>query len=145
MRLGTQRAMQKINEALASGDPELRIEAAAALATRKDAQAVPTLLRALDAEKDDEVQKSILAALGRQGTPEALKRLVSAAAAERGLFRRKSTVMRVAAVHALTEARSPEALETLKQLQADKESDVANAATFGLRRLTRGDGKVNEP
>jgi HEAT repeat protein len=145
MRLGTHRAMQKITEALASPDHELRIEAAAALANRSDAHAVPTLLKALDAERDEDVQKHLMLALGRHATADALKRLITAAAAERGFFKRKSTTFRVAAVQGLAEARTPEALDALRSLQDDKESEVSNAATFNLRRISRGDGKTSEP
>jgi HEAT repeat protein len=145
MRLGTQRAMQKISEALVSQEPELRIEAAAALANRTDAQAVPTLLKALDAERDEDVQRHLMLALGRHGTPEALKRLITAAAAERGIFKRKSTAFRVASVQGLAESTAPEAREALRALLGDKEPEVSNAAMFSLRRISRGDTRATEP
>lgn len=146
MRLGTTRAMQTIQEALASTVPQMRMEAAAALASRKDAQTVPTLLRALDAERDEEVQAALMLALGRVGTPEALQRLSAAAAAERSLFKRKMPSYRMAAVHGLAESRAPDALEALRALQEDKDAEVRNAATFGLRRISRVDNpRVSEP
>ncbi|HEX9483474.1 MAG TPA: HEAT repeat domain-containing protein [Gemmatimonadaceae bacterium] len=146
MRLGTTRAMQTIQEALASTMPQVRMEAAAALGSRKDAQAVPTLLRALDAERDEEVQAALMLALGRLGTPEALQRLSMAASAERSLFKRKTPTYRMAAVHGLVESRAPDALDALRALQEDKDSEVRNAATFGLRRISRADNpRINEP
>jgi HEAT repeat protein len=84
-------------------------------------------------------------ALGRHGTPEALKRLITAAAAERGIFKRKSTAFRVASVQGLAESTAPEAREALRALLGDKEPEVSNAAMFSLRRISRGDTRATEP
>ena len=137
MRLGTARAMQAIQDALKDGAPAMRMQAAAALLTRKDLKTASVLVRALEDEKDDEVQAAFLLALGKLATPDAVQRLVKAAEAERGLFKKKSTAFRVAAVQGLAEARTPDALETLKALQADKDDDVKNAVTFALLRIAK--------
>jgi hypothetical protein len=55
MRLGTTRAMNAIQEALKDGAPAMRMQAAAALVTRKDVKTAATLVRALEEEKDEEV------------------------------------------------------------------------------------------
>jgi HEAT repeat protein len=137
MRLGTTRAMQAIQDALKDGAPAMRMQAAAALLTRKDLKTAATLVRALEEEKDDEVQAAFLLALGKLATPDAVQRLVKAAEAERGLFKKKSTAYRVAAVQGLAEARTPEAMDALRSLQADKDDDVKSAVSFALVRIAK--------
>jgi HEAT repeat protein len=137
MRLGTARAMQAIQDALKDGAPAMRMQAAAALVTRNDVKTAATLVRALEEEKDDEVQAAFLLALGKLATPDAVQRLLKAVEPERGLFKKKSTAYRVAAVQGLGEARSAEAVEALKGLQSDKDEEIREAATFALVRIAR--------
>jgi len=137
MRLGTTRAMNAIQEALKDGAPAMRMQAAAALVSRKDVKTAATLVRALDEEKDDEVQAAFLLALGKLATPDAVQRLLKAVEAERGLFKRKSTAFRVAAVQGLADARTPEALEALKGLVSDKDDDVAASARVAVQRIAK--------
>jgi len=137
MRLGTTRAMNAIQEALKDGAPAMRMQAAAALVARKDVKTAATLVRALEEEKDDEVQAAFLLALGKLATPDAVQRLLKAVEAERGLFKKKSTAFRVAAVQGLGEARTPEAIEALKGLASDKDDDVAASAKVALQRIAK--------
>lgn len=137
MRLGTTRAMNAIQEALKDGAPAMRMQAAAALVARKDVKTAATLVRALEEEKDDEVQAAFLLALGKLATPDAVQRLLKATEAERGLFKKKSTAFRVAAVQGLGEARTPEAQEALKALVSDKDDDVAASARAALQRIAK--------
>jgi HEAT repeat protein len=137
MRLGTTRAMQAIQDALKDGAPAMRMQAAAALLTRKDVKTAATLVKALEDEKDDEVQATFLMALGKLATPDAVQRLIKAVEAERGLFRKKSTAFRVAAVQGLAEAKTPDAMDVLKSLQSDKDEDVKSAVTFALLRIAK--------
>ncbi len=138
MRLGTPRALVAIQHALTDPLPQTRMQAAAALVTRKDVRtSVPQLLRALDVEKDEEVQASFLMALGRMGTAEAVQRLANAAEGKRGLFHKTPTLHRIAAVNALAEARTEQALEALRGMQSDKEADVRAAVTLALGRVAR--------
>ena len=145
MRLGSTRAMHAIQEALKDGAPAMRMQAAAALVARKDVKTAATLVRALDDEKDDEVQAAFLLALGKLATPDAVQRVVKAAEAERGLFRKKSTAFRVAAVQGLAEARTPEAVEALKSLHGDKDRDVNAAATHALLRIAQASAPAGAP
>jgi len=145
MRLGTSRAMQAIQDALKDGAPAMRMQAAAALVTRKDVKTAATLVRALEEEKDEEVQVAFLLALGKLGTPDAVQRLLKAVEPERGLFKKKAVGYRVAAVQALGEARSPEASEALKALQSDKDEEVREAATFALVRIARQSAPPIQP
>jgi HEAT repeat protein len=137
MGLGTTRAMNAILEALKDGAPAMRMQAAAALVARKDVKSAAALVRALEDEKDDEVQAAFLLALGKLATLDAVQRLLKAAEAERGLFKKKSTAFRVAAVQGLAEARTPEATEALRALVADKDDDVAASAKVALQRIAR--------
>lgn len=138
MRLGTPHAMDMIQRALTDPVAQTRIQAAAALAARKDMRtSAPHLLRALEGEKDDEVQSAFLMALGRLATPDAVQRLVSAAAPKKGIFDRKTTGHRLSAVSALGEAHTPESLVALRSLASDKDVDVRNAAAFAIARHGR--------
>jgi HEAT repeat protein len=137
MRLGTTRAMQAIQDALKDGAPAMRMQAAAALLTRKDLKTAATLVKALEDEKDDEVQAAFMLALGKLATPDAVQRLIKAVEAERGLFKKKSTAYRVAAVQGLAEAKTPEAMEVLRALQGDRDDDVKSAVTFALLRIAK--------
>ena len=137
MRLGTPRALQAIQDALKDSAPQMRMQAAAALVARKDVRTAATLIRALDDERDDEVQAAFMYALGKLATADAVQRLMRTAEPERGLFKKKPAALRVAAVQGLAEARTPEAVEMLRSLQADKDSDVGEAARFALGRISR--------
>ena len=137
MRLGTARAMQAIQAGLVDRTPEIRSDAALALVMRKDGRTTATLLQALDAEKNDDVQAAFLLSLGKLATPEAVQRLIKGAEVERGLFKRKSSAYRVAAVHGLAEARTMEATDALRALQADKDAEVRDAANRAIARITR--------
>ncbi|MFI5256080.1 MAG: HEAT repeat domain-containing protein, partial [Gemmatimonadales bacterium] len=132
MRLGTPRSMPAIEQALRDGAPQIRMQAAAALAEHRDEANADPLIRALDAEKDDEVKAAFLLALGRLGSPQAVERLIAAAQPERGIFRKKVVGLRVAAVQALAAAGTPQALDALVLLQSDRESDVQQAALQAL-------------
>jgi HEAT repeat protein len=146
MRLGTPRALEMIQRALTDPVPQTRIQAAAALAARKDVRTTaPHLLRALDAEKDDAVQSAFMMALGRLSTPDAVLRLVSAAAPKKGLFDRKTTGYRLSAVTALGEANTPESLAALRSLATDKDADVRVAATFAIARHERPQQSSGRP
>ncbi len=137
MRLGTTRAMQAIQAGLADRTPEIRSDAALALVMRKDGRTTAILLQALDGEKNDAVQAAFLLSLGKLATPEAVQRLIKSAAVERGLFKRRSSAYRVAAVHGLAEARTMEATDALRALQADKDAEVRDAAKRAIARITK--------
>ncbi len=137
MRLGTTRALHAIEEGLKSTNPQMRIDAAGAMASRKDDRAMAALLRALDAEKDEGAHVAMLAALGKIASAEAIGRLLQSAGPDRSMFKKKPTAIRVAATHALAETGSPAGLELLRALQSDKDPDVRAAATGALGRVTR--------
>ena len=137
MRLGTPDALRGIYEAVNDTSPEVRMQVAAAIATRRDGKTAATLIRAIEDEQDGDVQLAMIAALGRVGTPDAVQKLVRMAEAEGRLFRKKATGLRVAAVQALAEARTPAALAALKDLTGDKEREVRETASRALAHAGR--------
>jgi HEAT repeat protein len=124
LRLGTHSAREAVAAAVGDAAPQVRKQAAFAIAAAHDPQTATTLITAIDEETDTDVQLAMLLALGRVGTPEAVQRLIRAAEPERGLFRKKSTAFRVAAVQALAEAKSATAQAALRALASDKEKEV---------------------
>ena len=137
LKLGTPDAVKGVYEAVNDESPEVRMQVAAAIATRKDSRTSATLIRAIDGENDGDVQLAMIAALGKVATPDAVQKLVKLAEAEGRLFRKKDSGMRVAAVMALGEARSPAALNALKELAGDKDRDVRETATRALAQMGR--------
>lgn len=137
LKLGTPNAFKGIYEAVSDSSPEVRMQAAVAMATRKDGRTSATLIRAIEDEGDADVQLAMIAALGRVATPEAVQKLVKMAEPEGRLFRKKATNVRVAAVQALGDAKTPAALTALKELIGDKEKDVRETATRALAHAGR--------
>lgn len=137
LKLGTPDALKGIYEAVSDSSPEVRMQAAAAIATKKDEKTSTTLIRAIEDETDADVQLAMIAALGRVATPDAVQKLVKMAAPEGRLFRKKPTNIRVAAVQALGEAKTPAALTALKELAGDKDREVRDTATRALAHASR--------
>ncbi|OYV70080.1 MAG: hypothetical protein B7Z72_07390 [Gemmatimonadetes bacterium 21-71-4] len=137
MQLGTESGRQAVRSAVRDAAPQVRMQAAFAIAENRDPQTATTLITAMDAEADSDVQLAMLLALGRVGTADAVQRLIRAAEPERGLFRKKSTAFRVAAVQALAEAKSAAAQAALRALASDKEREVRDT----VARLTQQRGR----
>ena len=116
-----------LHDALADSSSQVRMQAAAGLAARKQSKSAATLTRALEGEENLEVQLSIIAALGKIATADAVQKLIKAAEPEGRFFRKKSVAFRVAAVQALGEARTPAALNALQALNKDRDKDVVDA------------------
>jgi HEAT repeat protein len=131
-KMGSRGAVSALRAAMLDASPNVRMQATIAVATRKDPNSTPLFIRALSDEKDPEVQRALLSALGKLGSSEAVKRLISDAEAEKGFFRRKPTPTRVAAVQALAEAGTPDALAALEALTKDRSRAVREAAIKGL-------------
>jgi len=130
LQLGTAAGRKAIEDALADPSSEVRSLAVSAMATADgDARAptAATLLRVLDDEEEPTVQLALLAALGRLGTPAAVERLSQVAEPEGRFFKKKTLEARLAAVQALGEARTADALSALKALESDREREVRDA------------------
>ncbi|MGH7676972.1 MAG: HEAT repeat domain-containing protein, partial [Gemmatimonadaceae bacterium] len=137
LKLGTPNAFKGIYDAVSDTSPEVRMQAAVAIATRKDGRTSATLIRAIEDEADVEVQMAMIAALGRVATPDAVQKLVKMAEPEGRLFRKKAINIRVAAVQALGDAKTVAAVAALKALVEDKERDVRETATRALAHAGR--------
>lgn len=94
-------------------------------------RSVHSLIKALERESDSRVQVALVAALGQLGTAQAVDKLVEIARTERGLLaRQRPTPLRVAAVHAIGQARSPNAQPALQALLRDKSPAIRGAASW---------------
>ena len=135
-RIESSFTLDAVARAVTDASPVVRLEAVSGLAARKGGRAGSMLAKAIDSEHEQEVQYAILGALGRVATPEAVQKLTKAAEAASGLFSsRKNSGLRVAAVHALGEARTPGALTALQRLTNDKDKDVKEAVSRTLLLL----------
>jgi HEAT repeat protein len=138
-KLGTPSAQRDLYHAMRKVSDPVRHVAATAMVTREGDRAVSTLVEALKRGGDEESQKAIVMALGRVATPEAVDALMRAASDGGGLFGRKWSVpVRVAAVQALGEAGTEEALAALRELTHDREKRVRGAAIWAVKA---GSGK----
>ena len=137
LKLGTPEATRKVYEAMGDASPEVRMQVAAAIATKKDHRTSSTLIRAIEEEDDSDVQLAMIAALGRVATAEAVQKLVKMAEPEGRLFKKKDAALRVAAVQALGDARTPAAITALKTLVDDKEREVRETASRALAQSPR--------
>lgn len=137
LRLGTPDATRKVYEAMGDASPEVRMQVAAGIAAKKDHRSSSMLIRAIEEENDSDVQLAMIAALGRLATAEAVQKLVKMAEPEARLFKKKDSAIRVAAVQALGDARTPAAIAALKALVDDKEHDVRNTAARALAQAPR--------
>ena len=137
LKVGTPDAMKGIYEAMYDKSPEVRIQATAAIATKRDGRTSQTLIRAIEDEEDGEVQVAMIAALGKIATSDAVQKLIKIAEPEGRLFRKKTTVFRVAAAQALGEAKTPAALAALRDLTGDKDREVRDTATRALAHVAR--------
>lgn len=132
LRLGTPNALKSIYDAVNDVSPEVRMQAASAIATKRDGRTSSTLIRAIEEEEDSDVQIAMIAALGRVATPDAVQKLLRLAQPDGRLFRKKAINVRVAAVQALGEAKTPAAVTALKELTGDKEKEVRDTANRAL-------------
>jgi HEAT repeat protein len=133
-KLTSPKAVDALRTALRDSSAQVRMQAAAGMGIRKGMRTAATLTKALDDEEDTDVQLAIIGSLGRLATTDAVQRLIKLA--EPGaLFKKKPTAIRVAAVQALGEARTPAAQNALQHLLEDKEKDVKQAV---FRLLMQG-------
>jgi HEAT repeat protein len=126
-------AVKGLAASLEDGAPGVRMRAAAALGNAKTPAAANALIKHLEREEVPEVQHACLASLGKVGSGDAIRFLTKAAQPATGLFKKKATAYRVAAVRALGEARTPAAMGALQNLLHDKEKDVREAVFWAVR------------
>lgn len=126
-------AVKGLAASLEDGAPGVRVRAAAALGASKTPAAANALIKHLEREEVAEVQHACLSSLGKIATGDAIRFLTKAAQPATGLFKKKATAFRVAAVRALGEARTPAAMGALQNLLHDKEKDVREAVFWAVR------------
>jgi len=137
LKLGTTDALKGVYEAVSDKSPEVRLQATAAISTRRDAKTANTLIKAIEDEDDADVQLAMIAALGKVATPDAITKLVKMAEPEGRLFKKKTASLRAAAVQALGEAKTPAALNALKELLDDKDREVRDAASRAMAQAAK--------
>lgn len=126
-------AVKGLSASLEDGAPGVRMRAAAALGASKTPAAANALIKHIEREDVVEVQHACLSSLGKIATGDAIRFLTKAAQPATGLFKKKATAFRVAAVRALGEARTPAAMGALQNLLHDKEKDVREAVFWAVR------------
>jgi HEAT repeat protein len=115
-------------------DPSVGVRAAAAraIAAAGDATATTVLIRRLEQEEDDGVVAELLRAIGRLGSREALE-VLAKHAEPGGVLKRRSPMVRAAAVESLARMPSREARALVELYTHDKELTVRRAAEAALR------------
>ena len=118
--------------------PEVRREAAVALQSRVEARLAPAIVSRIEEETELDVQLALVTALGRIVAPEGVQKLIALSSPDQRLLRRRdTTVMRLSAIEALGEARTPAAMVALQKLLEDRDKDVREAAARLYTRARR--------
>lgn len=134
-KLGTSRSLLALLQGLHDASPDVRVQAVWAIASARNPRAVPWLIEALDQEQDAAVQSALIGTLGALPTEDGVARLVRAAEAG-GILVRKPTAIRLRAIEALAEARTPSARQALQQLMQDRDRQIRAAVEQAVGRLS---------
>ena len=110
----------------------VRAAAARAVAAGGDPSSSTVLIRRMEQEPDEGVQAELLRAIGRLGSKEALE-VLAKYAEPGGMMRRRSPMVRAAAVDGLRYLTRPEARGLLELYSKDKEPAVRKAAEAALK------------
>jgi HEAT repeat protein len=118
--------------------PEVRLAAAVGLQSRRDARLVAVIVTRLDQEPEVEIQLALITALGRMAAPEGVAKLITLANPDqRQMRRREAPLLRISAIEAMGEARTPAAMVALQKLLEDREKDVRETAARLYTRARR--------
>lgn len=118
--------------------PEVRLAAAVGLQSRREERLVPAIVRRIDEEDELEVQLALVATLGRIVAPEGVQKLITLANPTERLLRRPNMpLIRLSAIEAMGEARTPAAMAALQKLLEDKEKEVRETAARLYSRAKR--------
>ncbi|MHB1311793.1 MAG: HEAT repeat domain-containing protein [Gemmatimonadaceae bacterium] len=135
---GSAFALDALLRALKDGAAEVRLTAAVALQQRRDARLSAALVERFDEETELEVQLALIVAMGRLGAMEGVQKLVALTSPDaRQLRRREGAALRLAAMEALGDARTPQAMVTLQKLLEDRDKDVRETAARLYTRARR--------
>ncbi|MCX5760234.1 MAG: HEAT repeat domain-containing protein [Gemmatimonadetes bacterium] len=118
--------------------PEVRLAATVVLQGRREPRLASALVQRVDAEPELDVQLAIIAALGRMAVPEGVQKLVALAMPDQRLLRRRDiSTLRLSAIEAMGEARTPQAMVALQKLLEDRDKDVRETAARLYTRARR--------
>ncbi len=134
-KLGTSRALLALLQGLNDGSPDVRLQAVRAIASAKNPRAIPWIIETLEHEQDADVQGALIAALGSAPTEDGVARLVRAAEAG-GMLVRKPLALRLRAIEALAEAKTPSARHALQGLLSDRDREVRAAAEQAVGKMS---------
>ena len=118
--------------ALKDDSVAVRAAAARAVAAGGDPASSTVLIRRVDQEPDEGVQAELLRAIGRLGAKEALE-VLARYAEPGGMMKRRSPMVRAAAIDGLRHLTRPEARGLLELYSKDKEPAVRKAAEAALK------------
>ena len=158
LRLETVKALAGLDEAAAQSllvkllgdeDEELRIEAASGLKPRNDPEAVGHLLRLVEAKgfknKTMKEKQALLGCLGRSGAPEACRFLRQVIGKRTITFDRRNLETRLAAVSALGQMASEEAVKCLKEGAGSRNKKIKEACLTALLAVSEKREGPNSP
>lgn len=133
-KIGSSAVAQPLRKALWDDSVMVRLDAIQGINRETGRGLVMTLSLRLDEEDNAEVQREICQALGRIGSPDAVQTLIRCAQPKRGVFARKRTMSRVAAVEALGLADGPVAVSALQGFLTDDDDAVSRAAERAIAK-----------
>lgn len=126
-RIGTTAALEPLRRALRDSSPAVRLQAAQSLGAPWTKGIAMSVVLRLDEEDHPDVLRELHLALGRFGTAEAVQALRKSAAPPRGLFARKPTALRLAAIEGLALVEDAAARTALVELLGDSDQAVRDA------------------
>lgn len=135
---GSAFAADALLRAVQDAAPEVRLAAAVGLQARREQRLASVIVRRIDEEAELDVQLALVATLGRVIAPEGVQKLVALAnPTERILRRPNMPLIRLSAIEAMGEARTPAAMVALQKLLEDRDSEVRETAARLYTRARR--------
>jgi HEAT repeat protein len=123
-RIGTPAALEPLRRALRDPAPAVRLQAVQSLGAPWTKGIAMSVVLRLDEEDHPDVLRELHLALGRFGTTEAVQALRKSAAPPKGLFARKPTALRLAAIEGLALVQDAAARNALVELLGDGDQAV---------------------
>lgn len=131
-RIGTPASLAPLQNLLGDASAIVRLDAAMGIHGEQSRGLVPVIAELIPREQELDVQREMLLALARIATPGAVEVLAAVAAGGRGLFQRKATALRLAAIEALRQTGAKGATAVLRGLSQDKDPQVREAVQLAL-------------
>ena len=139
-------AADALLRAVQDSSAEVRLAAAVAMQSRREARLAPPLAARVEDEPELDVQLALVTALGRLAAADGVQKLIGIAMpGERVLRRRNPAALRLGAIEALGDARTPAAMSALQKLLEDRDKDVREAAARLYSRARRQTTSMSVP